>query len=67
MRPERAVAKGNQVLKRLRHLRWKTPELERLARAGQRLQNRNFVRRADPDYVRLRFESERVRMMKAGH
>jgi hypothetical protein len=64
MRPERAVAKGNQVLKRLRHLRWKTPELERLARAGQRLQNRNFVRGADPDF---RFESERVRMMKAGH
>jgi hypothetical protein len=60
------MGKTNQRPRRVEHLRW-TTRLEWFARGEQLQGNRNFVRRAGPDYVQRRFESKWARMQKAVH
>jgi hypothetical protein len=59
------VGKRSQALKRVRRWRWTVRELERSARGGQPLGNRNYVRRTDPEA--RRFERELVWMRSVGH
>ena len=60
------MGKTNQLPRRVGHLRW-TTRLEWFARGEQLQGNRNFVRRAGPDYDQRRFESKQARMQKAVH